>query len=100
MLQLLYRWQHPSQKSWITLRSHNLLLNFVESRAVAQEVSHQLPAAAAAAVGLKPGSGHVEFMVDKAAMGKFSPSISMSPAKHSTYCSKLIIIYHHPGLVQ
>jgi hypothetical protein len=27
-------------------------------------------------------------------------SISVSPAKHSTYCSKLNIILQHPGLVQ
>jgi hypothetical protein len=31
---------------------------------------------------------------------RISPSISVSPANHSTDCSTLIIIHHHPGLVQ
>jgi hypothetical protein len=44
-------------------------------------------------------SGHVGFLVNKVALGKFSPSTSVSPANpHSTDCS--IIIIDHPGLVQ
>jgi hypothetical protein len=35
--------------------------------------------------GFAPGSIHVGFVVDKVALGRFSPSISVSPAKyHST----------------
>jgi hypothetical protein len=44
-------------------------------------------------------SGHVGFVVDKVAWGRFSSSASISPANHSNDCSTLIII-HHPGLVQ
>jgi hypothetical protein len=45
-------------------------------------------------------SRHVGFVVDKVALGKFSPTTSVSPANfYSTDCSTLIIIYH-PGLVQ
>jgi hypothetical protein len=47
----------------------------------------------------EPGSGHVEFVVDKRRWGKFSPSTSVFPAKHSTDWSTLISIHHHPGLV-
>jgi hypothetical protein len=32
--------------------------------------------------------------------GKFLLNTSVSPAKHSADCSTLIIIHHHPGLVQ
>jgi hypothetical protein len=39
-------------------------------------------------------------MVDKVALGGFSPSTSVSPANlHSTNCSSITIIYHQ-GLVQ
>jgi hypothetical protein len=42
------------------------------------------------------GLGHVGFVVDKVALGQ------VSSANHSTDCSTLIIIIivHHPGLVQ
>jgi hypothetical protein len=49
----------------------------------------------------EPGSGNVRFVVEKNGAGRrFSPSTSVTPAKHSTDCFTLIIIYHHPGLVQ
>jgi hypothetical protein len=41
----------------------------------------------------------VGFVVDKAAQGRVSKSISVFHVKHSTDCSTLITI-HHPGLVQ
>jgi hypothetical protein len=41
----------------------------------------------------RPGSDHVGFMVDNAALGQ------VFSANHSTDCSTLIII-HHPELVQ
>jgi hypothetical protein len=42
----------------------------------------------------------VGFVVDKVALGRFSPNTSVSPANlHSTSFSKITIIYH-PGLVQ
>jgi hypothetical protein len=44
--------------------------------------------------------GQLGFVVDKEASDRFSISISVSPANHSTDCSTLIIINHHPGLVQ
>jgi hypothetical protein len=34
----------------------------------------------------------VEFVVDKAALGRFSPSTSVSPANHSTNFSIIIIV--------
>jgi hypothetical protein len=40
--------------------------------------------------GLRPGR-HVGFVVDKAALGRFSPSTSVSPANHSTNYSIIII---------
>jgi hypothetical protein len=44
--------------------------------------------------GFDPGSGHVIFVVDKVALGRFSPSISVSPAiLHSTICSTITITY-------
>jgi hypothetical protein len=42
-----------------------------------------------------PGSIHVGFVVDKVALGRFSPSTSVSPANISFHhCS--IFIYHRP----
>jgi hypothetical protein len=42
--------------------------------------------------GFKPESGQVEFVVDKVALGRFSPSTSVSPANlHSTKFSIIII---------
>jgi hypothetical protein len=50
--------------------------------------------------GFEPSSGHVGFVVDKVALGRFSPSTSVSPANlHSTNCSTIILIYHL-GFVQ
>jgi hypothetical protein len=42
----------------------------------------------------------VGFVVDKVALGQASPSTFISPANNSTDRSTLIIIIHHPGLVQ
>jgi hypothetical protein len=48
--------------------------------------------------GFEPSSGHVGFVVDKAALGQgFSEHVSPANS-HSTDCSTLII--YHPGLVQ
>jgi hypothetical protein len=42
----------------------------------------------------------VGFVVDKVALGQFSPSASVSPANlHSTNFSAITITYH-PGLLQ
>jgi hypothetical protein len=51
-------------------------------------------------LGFEHGSGHVGFVVDKEALVKFFPSISISPTNvHSASCSAIAIIYHL-GLVQ
>jgi hypothetical protein len=51
--------------------------------------------------GFVPNSGHVGFVVDKGALGWFSPGTSVSPAKHSTDYSTVIFIQHHrPVLIQ
>jgi hypothetical protein len=42
--------------------------------------------------GFKTRSGYVGFVVDKAALGRFSSTTSVSPATHSN-CSILIIIF-------
>jgi hypothetical protein len=44
---------------------------------------------------------HVGFVVDKASLGQFSPSTSVSPANHSTNFSIIIIIrgWHNRSLV-
>jgi hypothetical protein len=42
----------------------------------------------------------VGFVEDKVALGRFPASASVFHAYHSTNCSALIIIIHHPGLVQ
>jgi hypothetical protein len=44
---------------------------------------------------LPTGSGHVGFVVDKAALGQASRSASVSLAKHFTDCSTLILIHLH-----
>jgi hypothetical protein len=50
--------------------------------------------------GFEPGSGHMEFVVDKVALGRFSPSTSVTPANlHSTNCSTITLI-DHLGFVQ
>jgi hypothetical protein len=40
------------------------------------------------------------FVVEKAALGRFSLNNSVSLANHSTDCSTFIFIHYHPGLVQ
>jgi hypothetical protein len=45
------------------------------------------------------GSGHVGFVVNKAALGQAFSWYFISPAKHSTDCSSFIIVHHHPALV-
>jgi hypothetical protein len=45
-------------------------------------------------------SGHVGFVVEKAALGQVLSDNSVSLAKHFTDCSTLVITHHHPGLVQ
>jgi hypothetical protein len=57
-------------------------------RAIAQTVSSWFPTAA---VRVRAWSGHVGFVVDKVAVGHFSPSTSGSLANHSTKFSILII---------
>jgi hypothetical protein len=50
--------------------------------------------------GFESMSGHVGFVVDKVAWGRFSPSTSASPANsRSTDCATPVTS-HHPGLVQ
>jgi hypothetical protein len=50
--------------------------------------------------GFKPGAGHMWFMADKVALGRFPPSTSVSPVNlHSTTCSTITIFYNL-GLVQ
>jgi hypothetical protein len=46
------------------------------------------------------GSNYVGFVVDNMALGQVPPNTLVSTAPHSTDCSTLIIIIHHPGLVQ
>jgi hypothetical protein len=48
---------------------------------------------------IEPGSGHLEFVVDKVALGQVFSKYFGFPAKHSTNCSTLIIIqgwYNRP----
>jgi hypothetical protein len=60
------------------------------SNAIAQEVSRWLPTAAA-----RVQTRHLGFVVGRVALGKFSPSISVSTANlPSTSCSTITIIYH------
>jgi hypothetical protein len=49
--------------------------------------------------GSSPGQVIWDLWWTKRHWSRFSPSTSVSPAKHSTDCTTLIII-HHPGLVQ
>jgi hypothetical protein len=60
----------------------------IEGRAVAQAVSRWLPTAAA---GFATGQ-HVGFVVDKAALGRFSPRTSVSLANHHYTNFSIIII--------
>jgi hypothetical protein len=46
-----------------------------------------------------PGSGHVGFEVDKAALGQIFSKYFRSPANNSNDCLTLITVHHHPGLV-
>jgi hypothetical protein len=66
-------------------------------RAIAQAVSSCNPTARP---GFDPGSGQVGFVVVKVALGRISPSTSVSPDNlHSTNCSTITLTYHL-GLVQ
>jgi hypothetical protein len=56
-----------------------------------------LPTAAAA---LETGSGHMGFVVEKAALGTSTANTLGFPTKHSIDCSILISMHHQPGLVQ
>jgi hypothetical protein len=77
----------------IPLRSsQNIPLTGKLGRAIAQAVSRWLPTAAAR---VRARSGQVGFVVDKMALGRFSPSSSVAPANlHSTNCSTITLIYH------
>jgi hypothetical protein len=62
-------------------------------RVIAQAVSRWLPTAAA--LGLSPWSGHVEFVVDKVALGQvFSEYFGFPANLHSNNFSTIILIYH------
>jgi hypothetical protein len=67
-----------------------------QGRAIAQAVSRWLPTAAVR--GSKPDLGIWDLWWDKVALGRFSPSTSVSPAivVHSTNYSTIALIYH-PG---
>jgi hypothetical protein len=65
-------------------------LQYVLGCAVAQAVSRWLPTAAARVCVRAACEG---FVVDKAALGRFSQSTSVSPANHSTNFSIIIIIH-------
>jgi hypothetical protein len=73
-------------------RLSHILINWKVGRAVAQAISPYLPTAA--------GSGHVEFVEDKAALGQLFSGYLSFPAKHSSDCSTLITNHHYQGLVQ
>jgi hypothetical protein len=47
----------------------------------------------------KLGSGHVGFVVDKAAQGQVFSEYFGFPASHSTDCSTFIVIHHHLRLL-
>jgi hypothetical protein len=50
--------------------------------------------------GFEPRSGHVGFVVDKVALGRFSASTSVSPANsHSTDYSAFIYLSSGAGIV-
>jgi hypothetical protein len=68
----------------------------IGGRAIAQAVSRWLPTAAVR--GPKPDLGMWDLWWDKVALGRFSPSTSVSPAivVRSTYYSTITLIYH-PG---
>jgi hypothetical protein len=63
-------------------------------RAITQAVSRRLPSWPP---NWSPGQVMWDLWWTKQHWGRFSLSISVSPTKHSTDCSTLII--HHPGLV-
>jgi hypothetical protein len=66
-----------------------------QGRAIAQAVSRWLPTAAAR--GSKPDLGMWDLWWDKLALGRFSPSTSVSPAiVRSTNYSTITLMYH-PG---
>jgi hypothetical protein len=69
-------------------KNYNILTKLAVGRAVAQRLDFGFPPR-------RPGFAygqHVGFVVDKATLGQFSPSTSVSPANHSTDFSIIIII--------
>jgi hypothetical protein len=50
------------------------------------------------AVRFEPGSGHVGFVVDNAALGQVFSEYVGSLANYCTDCSTMIINHHHPGI--
>jgi hypothetical protein len=69
-------------------------------RAIAQAVSRRLAGLPPRRPGIKTGSSHVGFVVDKVALGQDFPSTLVSPANfHSTKFSTITITYHL-GMVQ
>jgi hypothetical protein len=73
-----------------------LVVTYNLGRAIAQAVSRWLPTAAV--WGSKPDLGMWDLWWDKVALGRFSPSTSVSPAiiVRSTNYSTITLIYH-PG---
>jgi hypothetical protein len=67
-------------------RLQNSVPNASKGHSIAQTVSRWLPR-------FEPGLGHVGFVVEKQHWSRLSLSTSVSPAKHSTDCFTLIIIW-------
>jgi hypothetical protein len=76
-----------------------LCLSILLGRAIAQAVSRWLPTAAVR--GSKPDLIMWDYWWDKVALGRFSPSSSVSPAivVRSTNYSTITLMYH-PGNAQ
>jgi hypothetical protein len=85
--------RHPMDLVPLGVESINC---FGKGRAIAQAVSRWLPTAAVR--GSKPDLGMWDLWWDKVALGRFSPSTSVSPAivVRSTNYSAITLIYH-PG---
>jgi hypothetical protein len=86
----------PPNSRFVSQKARRLRFHYPsntwQSRAMAQAVS-RWPLTAKARVRAR--SIHVGFVVDKVALGRFSPSTSVSPANISFHqCS--ILIYHRP----
>jgi hypothetical protein len=67
------------------------------SRTIPQAVSHLLPKRRP---WFEHGPGHVGFVVDKSPLGQAFSKYFGFLANQSTDCSTLVIIHHHPRLVQ